>query len=164
METRQKLEVNRGTLWRQCNPELAKTNRIQYYKNNQKKIIKRNADWLKDNPDYALWHRAKQRAKRNGLDFNIEQTDVIIPPTCPLLEFPIIWGNGEQSPALDRIDNTKGYIKGNVWVISHLANRMKNNGTIMQLDTFCKNWMMAHRPDMDDRWVDKYQKENDALY
>ena len=38
-----------------------------------------------------------------------------------------------------RIDNTKGYIKGNVWVISKKANLMKSSATLEELQTFCKN-------------------------
>ena len=34
---------------------------------------------------------------------------------------------GDNSPTLDRIDNSAGYVPGNVWVISSLANRCKND-------------------------------------
>ena len=39
----------------------------------------------------------------------------------------------ENSPSLDRIDPGKGYVKGNVQVISMQANRMKNDGSIEEL-------------------------------
>ena len=59
------------------------------------------------------------------------------------------WGmNGRQnnSPSLDRIDSTKGYIKGNVMMMSILANRMKNNATPEQLVKFSK-FMLAEYGD-----------------
>jgi hypothetical protein len=39
----------------------------------------------------------------------------------------------DSSPSLDRIDNSKGYVKGNVAVISFRANTLKNNATADEL-------------------------------
>ena len=89
-----------------------------------------------------MWYRAKQRAKKYNLDFDIQESDIIIPEKCPILEVPIILGskdNYEYTPSLDRIDNSKGYVKGNIQVISKKANSMKNSATYQELITFCKN-------------------------
>jgi RNase P subunit RPR2 len=91
---------------------------------------------------HLLWKRAKDRAIQKGYDFTIEESDIIIPNKCPLLEIPLEYGRRgkyENAPSLDRIDNTKGYIKGNVWVISKKANSMKNSATFEELNTFCTN-------------------------
>ena len=61
---------------------------------------------------------------------------------CSILEVNLVIGtkgNYEFSPSLDRIDNTKGYIKGNVQVISKKANSMKNSASIEELKKFCAN-------------------------
>ena len=84
-------------------------------------------------PRSPMWSRAKYRAKQKGLDFNITKEDIIIPDTCPLLGTPM------ESPSLDRIDSTKGYIKGNVWVISNRANTLKNDATLTELETLVEN-------------------------
>lgn len=90
----------------------------------------------------GMLNAAKSRAKRKGLDFNITQEDIIIPMYCPLLDIKLILGTKgdyEATPSLDRIDNTKGYIKDNVAVISKRANSMKNSSTKEEMLIFLKN-------------------------
>ena len=61
------------------------------------------------------------------------------PKVCPIFDVDLDWGrNGcnDNSPSLDRIDSTKGYIPGNVMMMSNLANKMKNNATPKQLKQF----------------------------
>lgn len=102
-----------------------------------------------NNPERYMHSRAKSRAKKRGLDFNIEQSDINIPIICPILGIPIIkeYVKGRKaaptpnSPSLDRIDNSKGYTKGNVRVISHKANTMKHNATKNELIQFAI-WVM----------------------
>ena len=84
-------------------------------------------------PRSPMWSRAKYRAKQKGLDFNITKEDIVIPDICPLLGTPM------QSPSLDRIDSSKGYIKDNVWVISNRANTLKNDATLTELKTLVEN-------------------------
>jgi hypothetical protein len=40
---------------------------------------------------------------------------------------------------LDRIDPTKGYVKGNVWIVSHRANTLKGNTTHDELKAITEN-------------------------
>lgn len=84
-------------------------------------------------PRSPMWSRAKYRAKQKGLYFNITKEDIVIPDTCPLLGTPM------ESPSLDRIDSSKGYIKGNVWVISNRANTLKNDASLQELKTLVEN-------------------------
>lgn len=81
--------------------------------------------------EYKMVARAKCRAKDKNIEFNIQVSDITIPDMCPILGIPLIEHTGKpggkiNSPALDRIDCKKGYIKGNIRVISHLANMMKS--------------------------------------
>jgi hypothetical protein len=96
-------------------------------------------------PESKMYARAKCRAKRDGLEFTILKEDIIIPNFCPILNIQIICHSGSpggkaNSPALDRIDNNKGYVKGNVLVISHLANMMKSCANKDELITFA-SWV-----------------------
>jgi hypothetical protein len=40
---------------------------------------------------------------------------------------------GGNKFTLDRIDSAKGYVKGNVWIVSHRANRIKGDATSGEL-------------------------------
>ena len=80
---------------------------------------------------------------KNKKEFNIEPTDIVIPTHCPYLNVELLTDTKNNlSPnyySIDRIDSSKGYIKGNIQIISRLANTMKNNATEEQLITFAKN-------------------------
>lgn len=76
---------------------------------------------------------AAMRAAKKGREFSIELSDIVIPTTCPVLGTPMV------GPSLDRIDSSKGYVKGNVRVISKRANMLKNNATIEELELVLKD-------------------------
>jgi hypothetical protein len=85
-----------------------------------------------------LYESAKQRAKRKRIEFSINIDDVVVPIRCPIFDLPldISWGGTEQNnaerantPSLDRIDPNKGYIKGNILVVSYRANMIKGDGS-----------------------------------
>ena len=75
---------------------------------------------------------AKMRAALKGLEFDLtsDYVESITPDRCPVFNEPFFFvGNKIMQPfsaSLDRIDPTKGYIKGNVAVISMKANSIKN--------------------------------------
>lgn len=75
------------------------------------------------------------------------------PKVCPVfgveLDFSIKSrpGGKPNSPSLDRIDPSKGYTKGNVMVISDLANRMKQNATPEQLKQFGRYHLFGVKSD-----------------
>lgn len=104
-----------------------------YYLQNRDEIVNKARLKRHQFPERTLLSNAKRRAKEKGLDFNITIEDIVIPEVCPVLGIPIKVSSGktdDTSPSLDRIDNTKGYVKGNVRVISFRANVIKNNATI----------------------------------
>ena len=79
---------------------------------------------------------AKSRAKLKELPFNLTLEDVNIPKLCPVLKIPLVSGVGklqDASPTLDRKIPMLGYVRGNVQVISCLANRIKSNANSLQI-------------------------------
>ena len=92
--------------------------------------------------EYNLWQSARRRAKVSGLKFDLELGDIQVPTHCPLLGVELHVAEGvlsANSPSLDRLDATQGYVKGNVWVISHRANTIKSNATLAELTLLVTN-------------------------
>jgi hypothetical protein len=88
-----------------------------------------------------MWRNSRNRAKELGLEFTIKQCDIVIPERCPVLGIKLTFNHGKQgffaneSPSIDRFDNSKGYTKENIRIISWRANMLKRDGT---LDEFCR--------------------------
>lgn len=85
-----------------------------------------------------MLYNAHARAKKAGVPFTITAADIIIPTHCPVLGIPLFpklgkQGGGENSPSLDRVRPEKGYVPGNVIVISNRANRLKSDATVKEL-------------------------------
>lgn len=94
--------------------------------------------YRRKNPNGMLYHLAKQRAKKCGIEFNLSKEDIVIPTVCPVLNIelrPNIGGRAasDNSPTLDRIHPKIGYIKGNIIVISSLANKIKSSANHRQI-------------------------------
>lgn len=80
--------------------------------------------------------RLRHRAWRDGIEFAITADDIKVPPFCPVLGIPLEPGVKckPTSPSVDRFDNSKGYVPGNVRVISHRANQLKADASIAELE------------------------------
>lgn len=98
-------------------------------------------------PEQKMLYNARNRARAKGLEFNIDLADIVIPETCPVLGVPIVIQQRKckrtdpqspNSPSLDRIDSTKGYVKGNVCVISCRANRLKGDATPDEIEAILR--------------------------
>lgn len=93
-----------------------------------------------DLPDVrTIYSRLKASAKKRNIPFTLELTDLwemSIPRNCPILGIPLKHNKGkadDNSISYDRIDNSKGYEKGNVIIISNKANTLKRNATKEEL-------------------------------
>lgn len=127
-------------------------------KNNEEHPRKGNADLLKsDNRRdehtpfrwYVLRSQYRDKKKKYGCDLTVEYVKQLWEKQsgiCPFTGWRLILPHNsdgwlEYNPfnaSLDRIDNTKGYIEGNVRFISVMANLARQTFTDEQLITFCK--------------------------
>ena len=86
-----------------------------------------------------IFRNKKADAKRRSVPFDLIYENIQWPTHCPLLGIPLDYSIGTKrtvqpnSPSFDRIDPAKGYLTGNVRIVSHKANLMKNNGSVDEL-------------------------------
>jgi hypothetical protein len=83
-----------------------------------------------------LLHAAKYRSAKTSQPFDLTVDDIVIPEVCPVLGIPLVSGGGgfsPDSPSVDKIDPKKGYVKGNICVISWRANKLKSDATLEEL-------------------------------
>ncbi|MGZ2448490.1 hypothetical protein ACVIRO_001244 [Rhizobium ruizarguesonis] len=88
------------------------------------------------NPHYEMLEGARKRAREQGVQFSISKVDLIFPERCPVLDIPLFRSRGkptDNSPTLDKIIPERGYVPGNIQIISYRANRIKNNATVDEL-------------------------------
>lgn len=136
--------------WQKNNPEFYKECLINYENRNR---VKR---WF---------DKIKYRANKRGDVFDLDLNDLDIPEFCPILKIPMSFPDRRinvdkttpfgSSPSLDRIDNNSGYVKGNVWVISSLANVMKNKGSFEDLYNFSK-FFIENIKEINGEYIFKY--------
>lgn len=113
-----------------ANPEKYKQYRKKNYDKNK-------GNWAPVTREYEMFKAAKVRAKKKGLDFNIEPSDIVIPEYCPVFPWIKLEPGDKRvhkgSPTIDRVDNNKGYTKDNIAIISYYANSIKQNSNSKEL-------------------------------
>jgi hypothetical protein len=86
----------------------------------------------------------KKARLRKGL--SIADYKKLIVTHCPLLGIELSYEKypGKAAPynyaSLDKIDPSKGYVVGNVQILSFRANTLKNSATLDELKLIVKNW------------------------
>jgi hypothetical protein len=123
-----------------------------YRRANLEKYAEYQRDRRRRLPEEHLYIQAKSRAKKFGVPFAITMDDIDWVTHCPIFGVRLNYRKNEgtlkgwkirsASATLDRRDNTLGYVPGNVFVISHRANRMKsdfNTEEVMAVVQYMKN-------------------------
>ena len=92
----------------------------------------------KENPHNVvrtLVNGARARSRKSGIPFDLSADDLVLPERCPVLNIPIQPGEATtpNSPSIDRLNPELGYVRGNVVIVSHLANRIKTDATPPQI-------------------------------
>ena len=91
---------------------------------------------------------AANKCREQGIPFDITADDLMPAPLkCPVFGFKLDWykdgrGGADDSPSIDRLIPEKGYVPGNVTLISLKANRIKNDSDLSEL-RMVADWVEA---------------------
>ncbi len=108
-----------------------------YHREDRGARNKRTREWHQRNHEQSLVTTAKARAKKFGVAFNIVAGDIYIPDVCPVLGIKLFRTPNKRTdntPSLDRINPAKGYVKGNIKIISWRANRLKCDASFEEIE------------------------------
>lgn len=98
---------------------------------------------------------AKHRAKKVGRKFEIDEDHlcglwVRQNQQCALTgdSMATEMGAGKDKVSIDRVDPAKGYVKGNIQLVTTVANTLKLDLRQEELVEFCVKVVQMHRPDL----------------
>jgi hypothetical protein len=96
-----------------------------------------------------LWHVAKENAKKENMVFEISPNDIKIPNKCPYLNIELTTNFSDfEKPnyyTIDLFDKKRGYIGGNVQIVSKLSSEIKNQIPEEYLIVFAKNIVKIYK-------------------
>lgn len=127
-------------LFRSCKECLKKRRKESVEAHRRKSSSEYQKDYNMRHPERYILSHIKSNAKIKGTEFSLTIEDIVIPEYCPILGVKLSpTGSSKHdlyAPSVDRIDNSKGYIKGNIQIVSRKANIMKNCATNEELLRF----------------------------
>jgi hypothetical protein len=129
--------------YRQANPDKQREYARRYRAAHPEKYLAKARKVHAVNPARFLLSRARDRAREQNIPFNLVRADILIPEKCPLLGIALYRTPGTvtpNTPSLDKIIPSLGYVKGNVQVISYRANTIKNDASLAEMQLLVKNW------------------------
>lgn len=101
-----------------------------------------NKEWRKSAIYEAMREKFRnKKAHSYKYEFTVDFGDIVFPTHCPILGIELDYfadGREEHSPSFDRVDPSKGYVNGNVVVVSWRANRIKNDGSAEEHEKIAK--------------------------
>lgn len=127
-----------------CSTVCGNRSRNRKYYHRYPEMMKNRRDEYNSDVAKRMHIRVKCRAKTKGIPYELEVDDIVVPEKCPVLGLTLTMQQGRQgyhpnSPSLDRTVPSKGYVRGNVRVISSRANLLKNDATVEELERVLKD-------------------------
>lgn len=124
----------------------------RWRKKNPERYRECRARWIAD-PRKTMLYASKYRARKRGLEWDLRLDDIKMPTDgrCPVFGTALVVVRGRKvgpnSPSLDRIDSSRGYVPDNIRVISYRANTLKSNATPEEIrGLYYSQTMRRHEP------------------
>lgn len=136
-------KAQRDREYRERNADDLSARRAAYREQNRERIRERARSYYKEKPEIFVLHNIRTRARAQGVPCTITAEDIAsaTPEFCPVLGIKLEraanpkGGVADNTPTVDRLIPHLGYVRGNIIVVSHKANRIKNNATIEELES-----------------------------
>ena len=134
--------------WQVNNPEKVKANQLRWRLSNPEKVCKTRYNWRKTNPIRAqvsaLVEAAKRRSREQKVPFDVDlmsraaiETRMLALPFCECCRVDLAIGSNKKakanSPSIDKINPSLGYVDGNVAILCFRCNTIKQNATADEL-------------------------------
>lgn len=129
--------------YRVNHPGRVRASKLAYEAAHPEKVRQWRRNGYYNHPENRLVNAARRRAKQRKVPFNLKPSDILpLPKSCPVLGIKLVYepsGHGRAmyknaaAPSLDRVVNERGYVRGNVIVVSLRANLLKGQATIEEL-------------------------------
>ena len=113
-----------------------------YYTHNRQQVLDRQKAKRRSDPATYLVRAAKARAKKTGREFDLRVEDLKIPARCPVSGRPMV-PCSPDAPSIDRVDNSRGYTRDNIMIISKRINAIKSSLTVEEARVLL-DYMRSH--------------------
>jgi hypothetical protein len=96
--------------------------------------------------EFDFWVKRSRTGNTARTGLSVEYYKTLFVTHCPLLGVELTYANCGQKTTpdnyatLDRINSSKGYVEGNVQILSFRANTIKGDATIQELELLLDNW------------------------
>lgn len=120
-------------------PSFHKQRHQDWSEKNQGHLRSYRREWGKKNPVLKVLGALRANAKKREIPFALTEADLreVWTEVCPVFGVAIFANDKRENNSLsvDRIDNSAGYVPGNICVMSWRANRLKVDASIEELES-----------------------------
>ena len=121
-----------------CREQAKLESRTSWRKDNKKVWCNYTKKYRDNNPMRFKLQGLAAKSKKLGILFDLKEEDLIVPDVCPVLGIPLDGKTRDTQWSVDRLVPDRGYTKANIKIISMRANRLKNDASILDVESILR--------------------------